>query len=440
MQSGDGELKLGGLGVQRDFVDVRDVARAVHAASLSAAQGVVNIGSGPRRPAARRRRRPRPGRRLRRRPARTRHARPAPSGPSIGHPRPEPGPRGPASPYPVPGRLRQLAAGRRAHRPRPARLAAPDQPRGVPRRHLDGGGMPHLTTARRPAPRAPAPTARLRHPRLCAPAASPRRMGRTDPPRHPAALGRPQRRRRPRRPPRPALPGGRRAGCATRASGSSATSTWRTARASFGELVSDAHRFLDWYRVDGFLLDRCPTERTRSARDPAYGRRTLRALLGGGAHRPRPRHPPASRICGDRRPAGHLLRAAGPTTAGRRWPSGPRTIRPSASATSCTVCRAAHLDEALRIARWQGAGHDLLHRPHGPRRPDRPLGDACPATGTKSSRGSDRVSRNERGRGSVTGRTTVVIDRPTESPCRCHPWSSQLPSSPSTRSAGTPAT
>jgi nucleoside-diphosphate-sugar epimerase len=46
MQSGDGELKLGGLGIQRDFIDVRDVARAVHAASLSAAQGVINIGSG----------------------------------------------------------------------------------------------------------------------------------------------------------------------------------------------------------------------------------------------------------------------------------------------------------------------------------------------------------------------------------------------------------
>lgn len=46
MQSGDGELKLGGLGAQRDFVDVRDIARAVHAASLSAAQGVINIGSG----------------------------------------------------------------------------------------------------------------------------------------------------------------------------------------------------------------------------------------------------------------------------------------------------------------------------------------------------------------------------------------------------------
>ncbi|MCX2969645.1 NAD-dependent epimerase/dehydratase family protein [Streptomyces sp. TRM70308] len=46
MQHGDHELKLAGLGVQRDFVDVRDVARAVHAASLSAAQGVVNIGTG----------------------------------------------------------------------------------------------------------------------------------------------------------------------------------------------------------------------------------------------------------------------------------------------------------------------------------------------------------------------------------------------------------
>lgn len=46
MQQGDNELKLGGLGVQRDFVDVRDAARAVHAATLSAAQGVINIGTG----------------------------------------------------------------------------------------------------------------------------------------------------------------------------------------------------------------------------------------------------------------------------------------------------------------------------------------------------------------------------------------------------------
>lgn len=46
MQSGDAELTLAGLSAQRDFVDVRDVARAVHAASLSAAQGPVNIGTG----------------------------------------------------------------------------------------------------------------------------------------------------------------------------------------------------------------------------------------------------------------------------------------------------------------------------------------------------------------------------------------------------------
>ncbi|WP_069815660.1 NAD-dependent epimerase/dehydratase family protein [Streptomyces sp. TP-A0874] len=46
MQAGESELRVAGLGVQRDFVDVRDVARAVHAASLSAAKGVINIGTG----------------------------------------------------------------------------------------------------------------------------------------------------------------------------------------------------------------------------------------------------------------------------------------------------------------------------------------------------------------------------------------------------------
>ncbi|OEV09284.1 NAD-dependent epimerase/dehydratase family protein [Streptomyces nanshensis] len=43
---GDSELRVPGLDEQCDFVDVRDVARAVHSASLATVQGVVNIGSG----------------------------------------------------------------------------------------------------------------------------------------------------------------------------------------------------------------------------------------------------------------------------------------------------------------------------------------------------------------------------------------------------------
>ncbi|CAM5744381.1 hypothetical protein SHIRM173S_06613 [Streptomyces hirsutus] len=41
-----------------------------------------------------------------------------------------------------------------------------------------------------------------------------------------------------------------------------------------GELLSDAHRFIDWYRADGFLLDRCPADR---AALPAV-RRAVHAL------------------------------------------------------------------------------------------------------------------------------------------------------------------
>ncbi len=92
-----------------------------------------------------------------------------------------------------------------------------------------------------------------------------------------------------------------------------------------------------------------------------------------------------------------------------------------------------HLEEALRIARWQGADTiwftDHSDRVSGRAGPADPWG-RCPATGTTSSRVSERVSRNEKGHGSVKRRTTVVIDRSTESPCRCHPWSSRPPSSP----------
>ncbi|MFF9346104.1 spherulation-specific family 4 protein [Streptomyces sp. NPDC014734] len=51
----------------------------------------------------------------------------------------------------------------------------------------------------------------------------------------------------------------------------------------FGELMADAQSFLDWYRVDGFYLGRCPAER---AHLPAVRRltSTLATVLEHGEH------------------------------------------------------------------------------------------------------------------------------------------------------------
>jgi len=46
LERDEGQVRTADLSAFRDFVDVRDVARAVHAAAFSAATGVVNIGSG----------------------------------------------------------------------------------------------------------------------------------------------------------------------------------------------------------------------------------------------------------------------------------------------------------------------------------------------------------------------------------------------------------
>ncbi len=120
-----------------------------------------------------------------------------------------------------------------------------------------------------------------------------------------------------------------------------------------GELISEAHRYLDWYRVDGFFLDRCPTER---AALPEIRRitTTLRALLASGhivlGHgRTRIPDTPRTATSWSRTPA------PGASTAGRRWPSGPPTIRRAFCHFVHGVPRR-HLEEALRIARWQGAG------------------------------------------------------------------------------------
>ncbi|MFE5173188.1 spherulation-specific family 4 protein [Streptomyces sp. NPDC056634] len=123
---------------------------------------------------------------------------------------------------------------------------------------------------------------------------------------------------------------------------------------SFGEVVSDAHRYLDWYRVDGFSLGRCPTER---AALPEVRRivTTLRALcadahivLGHGTH-PYP---------GYAETADQLVTFSGPWS-DYRWSQVAEWTADYPPERFCHFVHGAprgHLDEALRIARWQGAG------------------------------------------------------------------------------------
>ncbi|WP_327353590.1 spherulation-specific family 4 protein [Streptomyces sp. NBC_01304] len=122
---------------------------------------------------------------------------------------------------------------------------------------------------------------------------------------------------------------------------------------TFGELVSDAHRFLDWYRVDGFYLDRCPTER---AVLPEVRRitTTLRALsddshlvLGHGMH-PYP---------GYAETADQLVTFSGAWT-DYRWSQVAEWTAEYPPERFCHFVHGVprrHLEEALRIARWQGA-------------------------------------------------------------------------------------
>lgn len=135
----------------------------------------------------------------------------------------------------------------------------------------------------------------------------------------------------------------------------------------FGELVSDASRYLDWYGVDGFYVDRAPAGADRAA-DCHWAVTTLRALLeresGGGPG-------------GPRRTAGHLVLGHGVhphpsyaeladqlvTFAGPwdryRWSEAPQWTAahpPSRFVHLVHGLPGLHLDGALRIARWQGAG------------------------------------------------------------------------------------
>ncbi|QIP84781.1 phage tail protein [Streptomyces sp. Tu 2975] len=123
---------------------------------------------------------------------------------------------------------------------------------------------------------------------------------------------------------------------------------------TFGDVVRDAQHFFDWYKVDGFLLDRCPTERA----DLANVRRTTATLdavvdgghivLGHGSH-PYPGYAEA---------ADQLVTFSGPW-AEYRWSQVAEWTAeypPERFVHFVHGVPRTHLEEATRIARWQGAG------------------------------------------------------------------------------------
>ncbi|THA24636.1 phage tail protein [Streptomyces sp. RKND-216] len=122
----------------------------------------------------------------------------------------------------------------------------------------------------------------------------------------------------------------------------------------FAELVADARRFLDWYGVSGFYLARCPS-------DPAHlhetrrTTRTLRALSDGGllvlGHGTHP-YPGYAKL------ADQLVTFEGGWP-DYRWSQVAEWTADHPPERFCHLVHGVpgtHLEEALRIARWQGAG------------------------------------------------------------------------------------
>jgi hypothetical protein len=130
---------------------------------------------------------------------------------------------------------------------------------------------------------------------------------------------------------------------------------------TLGELIGDAQHYLDWYRVDGFYLDRAPADRAllaacrrvtgtlgelSGAGDGRGGDRHL--VLGHGTH-PHPGYAEA---------ADQLVTFNG-RWSDYRWSETPQWTADCPPEKFCHLVHGVprpHLETALRIARWQGAG------------------------------------------------------------------------------------
>ncbi|GHH81545.1 hypothetical protein GCM10018793_39160 [Streptomyces sulfonofaciens] len=121
----------------------------------------------------------------------------------------------------------------------------------------------------------------------------------------------------------------------------------------FPDLIRDVHHYVDWYRVGGFLLDRCPW-------GPAElpGVRRLASALRGlvpGAHLVlgHGRHPNP----GYAEIADQMVTFSG-SWGDYRWSQAEEWTAAHPALRFCHLVYGlprGHLEEALRIARWQGA-------------------------------------------------------------------------------------